>query len=97
LDLIPGFHTGPRHVNRRIRGRTHGSTRTRFIQVEKILLASTGASTHDREGRTRGSVHHAGPARAAAPSWSMRRSRRRRSVSRHRDRVVRRTMRDGGP
>jgi len=39
-------HTGPRHVERRIRGRTHVSTRPRSALFEKILLAPTGASTH---------------------------------------------------
>jgi len=42
-------HTGPRHVKGRIRGRTHVSTRSHAAPSNKILLASTGASTH---------VHH---------------------------------------
>jgi len=38
-------HTGRRHSDR-IRGRTHVSTRPRSKLIRKILLASTGASTH---------------------------------------------------
>ena len=35
VDLTLGSHTGPRHVKRRIRGRTHGSTRPRSVLVRK--------------------------------------------------------------
>lgn len=40
------FHTGPRHVKSRIKGRTHVSTRSHAAPSNKILLASAGASTH---------------------------------------------------
>src|SRR3954451_24168020 len=39
-------HTGPRHETRRIRGRTHVSTRRRAAPRTTILLAPKGASTH---------------------------------------------------
>ena len=35
VDLTLGSHTGLRHVKRRIRGRTHGSTRPRSVLVRK--------------------------------------------------------------
>lgn len=40
------FHMGPRHVESRIEGRRHVSTRSHAAPSNKILLASTGASTH---------------------------------------------------
>src|SRR3954451_10247819 len=39
-------HPGPRHETRRIRGRTHVSTRRRAAPRTTILLAPKGASTH---------------------------------------------------
>ncbi len=39
-------HPGPRHETRRIRGRTHVSTRQRAAPSLTILLAPKGASTH---------------------------------------------------
>src|SRR3954451_16425442 len=39
-------HSGPRHETRRIRGRTHVSTRRRAAPNTMILLAPKGASTH---------------------------------------------------
>src|SRR4051812_40533529 len=39
-------HPGPRHETRRIRGRTHLSTRRRAAPSTPILLAPKGASTH---------------------------------------------------
>src|SRR3954464_15654871 len=41
-----GSHPGPRHETRRIRGRTHVSTRRRAAPRTTILLAPKGASTH---------------------------------------------------
>jgi len=38
MDLALGSHTGPRHVNRRIRGRTHGSTRPFSVRVRRFFL-----------------------------------------------------------
>src|SRR5215204_3366561 len=39
-------HPGPRHGTRRIRGRTHVSTRRHAAPSTTILLAPNGASTH---------------------------------------------------
>jgi len=46
LDPFRELPYGPAACDSRIRGRTHVSTRPRSALFEKILLASTGASTH---------------------------------------------------
>lgn len=47
LDPLRELPYGPAAYDSRNRGRTHVSTRPRSALFEKILLAPTGASTHD--------------------------------------------------
>jgi hypothetical protein len=46
VDLTLRSHTGPRHVNRRIRGRTHGSTPTTLRTRQKRFFLHQRGRPH---------------------------------------------------